>query len=573
VATLESLACHRQAFADAGQITMRMIEQLTKDERESALVILLVMFVVGAVMTVAGRADLFSAHGALVMVAALAGIFWVGSGFYAPEPSADRLTQYYDDPSKVGILLAMGWAVIAMFVGDWVAWLLVNPNLTFDAGWASFGRLRPVHTSGVIFGFGGNALIATSFYVMQRTCRARLPGQLSPWFVLLGYNLFCVIAATGYLMGITQSKEYAEPEWYADIWLVVVWVAYFILYMRTLARRKEPHIYVANWYYLAFILVVAMLHIVNNLAVPVSWAGVKSYSLFSGVQDAMTEWWYGHNAVAFFLTSGFLGMMYYYMPKRAERPIYSYRMSIISFWGITFFYMWAGSHHLHYTALPQWVQSLGMTFSVMLLIPSWVSAGNALMTLNGAWHKVRDDAVLRFMMVAAVFYGLTTFEGSFMAIRPVNALSHYTDWTIGHVHAGALGWVAMITFGAIYASVPWLWKRPAMYSARLVEAHFWLALAGTVVYVFAMWNSGIIQGLMWRTYNESGTLAYSFVDSLVAMHPYYIARAIGGLLFLIGTVIGCYNIWMTIRAVPHVATEPATDRPELAGTPALQPGE
>jgi len=552
---------------------MRMIEQLTKDERESALVILLVMFVVGAVMTVAGRADLFSVHGALVMVAALAGIFWVGSGFYAPEPSSDRLSQYYDDPSKVGILLAMGWAVIAMFVGDWVAWQLVNPNLTFDAGWASFGRLRPVHTSGVIFGFGGNALIATSFYVMQRTCRARLPGQLSPWFVLLGYNLFCVIAATGYLMGITQSKEYAEPEWYADLWLVVVWVAYFVLYMRTLARRKEPHIYVANWYYLAFILVVAMLHIVNNLAVPVSWAGVKSYSLFSGVQDAMTEWWYGHNAVAFFLTSGFLGMMYYYMPKRAERPIYSYRMSIISFWGITFFYMWAGSHHLHYTALPQWVQSLGMTFSVMLLIPSWVSAGNALMTLNGAWHKVRDDATLRFMMVAAVFYGLTTFEGSFMAIRPVNALSHYTDWTIGHVHAGALGWVAMITFGAIYASVPWLWKRPAMYSARLVEAHFWLALAGTVVYVFAMWNSGIIQGLMWRTYNESGTLAYSFVDSLVAMHPYYIARAIGGLLFLIGAVIGCYNIWMTIRAVPHVATEPATDRPELAGTPALQPGE
>ncbi|CEG09188.1 hypothetical protein BN961_02611 [Afipia felis] len=573
VATLESCACRKQAFADAGQITMRMIEQLTKDERESGLVILLIMFVVGAVMTVAGRADLFSVHGALVMVAALAGIFWVGSGYYSPEPSPDRLNQYYDDPSKVGIILSMGWAVIAMFVGDWVAWLLVNPNLTFDAGWASFGRLRPVHTSGVIFGFGGNALIATSFYVMQRTCRARLPGQLSPWFVLLGYNLFCVIAATGYLMGITQSKEYAEPEWYADIWLVVVWVVYFILYMRTLARRKEPHIYVANWYYLAFILVVAMLHIVNNLAVPVSWAGVKSYSLFSGVQDAMTEWWYGHNAVAFFLTSGFLGMLYYYMPKRAERPIYSYRMSIISFWGITFFYMWAGSHHLHYTALPQWVQSLGMTFSVMLLIPSWVSAGNALMTLNGAWHKVRDDAVLRFMMVAAVFYGLTTFEGSFMAIRPVNALSHYTDWTVGHVHAGALGWVAMITFGAIYASVPWLWKRPAMYSARLVEAHFWLALAGTVVYVFAMWNSGIIQGLMWRTYNENGTLAYSFVDSLVAMHPYYIARAIGGLLFLIGTIIGCYNIWMTIRAVPHVAAEPATDRPELAGAPALQPGE
>ena len=302
-----------------------------------------------------------------------------------------------------------------------------------------------MHTSGVIFGFGGNALIATSFHVMQRTCRARLPGQLSPWFVLLGFNLFCVIAASGYLMGVTQSKEYAEPEWYADIWLVVVWVTYFVLYIRTLARRNEPHIYVANWYYLAFILVVAVLHIVNNLAVPASFAGAKSYSAFSGVQDAMTQWWYGHNAVAFFLTAGFLGMLYYFLPKRAERPIYSYRLSILSFWGITFFYIWAGSHHLHYTALPHWVQTLGMTFSVMLLVPSWASAGNALMTLNGAWHKVRDDATLRFMMVAAVFYGLSTFEGSFMAIRPVNSLSHYTDWTVGHVHAGAMGWVALIS--------------------------------------------------------------------------------------------------------------------------------
>lgn len=550
-----------------------MIAQLTKNERQVALLILLALAVVGIAMAAGGRHDPFGAHGALVLLAAIVGSFAVISGYYAPEPPESRLDSYYDDPSKVGIILAMIWAVIAMFVGDWVAWLLVNPNLTFDAGWASFGRLRPVHTSGVIFGFGGNALIATSYYVMQRTSRARMPDQLTPWFVLLGYNLFCVIAATGYLMGVTQSKEYAEPEWYADIWLVIVWVAYFVLYLRTLARRKEPHIYVANWYYLAFILVVAMLHIVNNLAVPISWGSAKSYSLFSGVQDAMTEWWYGHNAVAFFLTSGFLGMLYYYMPKRAGRPIYSYRMSIISFWGITFFYMWAGSHHLHYTALPQWVQSLGMTFSVMLLIPSWVSAGNALMTLNGAWHKVRDDAVLRFMMVAAVFYGLTTFEGSFMAIRPVNSLSHYTDWTVGHVHAGALGWVAMITFGAIYASVPWLWKREAMYSARLVEAHFWLAVGGTVIYVFAMWNSGIIQGLMWRTYNESGTLAYSFVDSLVAMHPYYIARAVGGLFFLLGAAIGLYNIWMTIRTAPQAAPETAADRPVLAGGAVLQAGE
>ena len=554
-----------------------MIAELTKNERQGALIILLALAITGLAMAAGGRGDPFGVHGALVLVVAIAGIFAVIGGYYAPEPPQSRLDSYYDSPTKFGIIAAMVWAVIGMAVGDWVAWLLAYPEWTFDAAWASFGRLRPVHTSGVIFGFGGNALIATSFYVMQRTSRARLPDQLTPWFVLFGYNLFCVIAATGYLMGVTQSKEYAEPEWYADIWLVIVWVTYFVLYLRTLNRRKEPHIYVSNWYYLAFILVVAMLHIVNNLAVPISWGSAKSYSLFSGVQDAMTEWWYGHNAVAFFLTSGFLGMLYYYMPKRAGRPIYSYRMSIISFWGITFFYMWAGSHHLHYTALPQWVQSLGMTFSVMLLVPSWVSAGNALMTLNGAWHKVRDDAVLRFMMVAAVFYGLSTFEGSFMAIRPVNSLSHYTDWTVGHVHAGALGWVAMITFGAIYASVPWLWKRNGMYSAKLVEAHFWLALSGTIIYVFAMWNSGIIQGLMWRTYNESGTLAYSFVDSLVAMHPYYIARAVGGVFFLLGAVIGFYNIWMTIRtAAQDEAAHTTADRPVIepaVGAPALQPGE
>ena len=407
----------------------------------------------------------------------------------------------------------------------------------------------------MIFGFGGNALIATSFHIMQRTCRARMPDQITPWFVLLGFNLFCIVAASGYLMGVTQSKEYAEPEWYADLWLVVVWVVYFVLYIRTLARRNEPHIYVANWYYLAFILVVAVLHIVNNLAVPASLAGAKSYSAFAGVQDAMTQWWYGHNAVAFFLTSGFLGMLYYFLPKRAERPIYSYRLSILSFWGITFFYIWAGSHHLHYTALPHWVQTLGMTFSVMLLVPSWASAGNALMTLNGAWHKVRDDATLRFMMVAAVFYGLSTFEGSFMAIRPVNGLSHYTDWTVGHVHAGAMGWVALISFGSIYALVPVLWRRETMYSWKAVEWHFWLALAGTVIYVFAMWNSGITQGLMWRTYTDSGTLRYSFTDTLVAMHPYYIARAFGGLLFLIGACIGAWNVMMTIRRMPSETPE------------------
>ena len=555
-----------------------MVSELTIAERKFSLAVLAFLAVCGLVMAVAGNGDLLGAHGFIVLAASLGLVLLVGTRYYDPEPSEKRLLQYYDDPTKAGIVLAMVWAVIGMFFGVWVAALLAWPELTFvDSAWASFGRIRPVHTSGVIFGFGGNALIATSFHVLQRTSRARLPDQFSPWFVLIGYNLFCVVAASGYLMGVTQSKEYAEPEWYADIWLVIVWVVYFLIYIRTLQRRKEPHIYVANWYYMAFILVVAVLHIVNNLALPVSLGSAKSYSLFSGVQDAMVQWWYGHNAVAFFLTAGFLGMMYYYLPKRADRPIFSYRLSIISFWGITFLYMWAGSHHLHYTALPQWVQTLGMTFSVVLLVPSWASAGNALATLNGAWYKVRDDATLRFMMVAAVFYGISTFEGSFMAIRAVNSLSHYTDWTVGHVHAGALGWVAMITFGSFYALVPWMWRQERMYSPKLIEVHFWLALAGTVVYVFAMWNSGIIQGLMWRTYNDSGTLAYSFIDSLVAMHPYYIARTLGGALFLAGAVVCAYNIAMTIR-MARLTAAPAGEVEDIpvaspVGAAPLQAGE
>ena len=550
-----------------------MVAKFTVGERQFALGLLVAMALLGLAMAALGAGDAMGVHGFIILFISLALVFVVGASLEAPAPTEDRTRAYYDDPIKVGIVLAMIWAVIGMGVGDWVAWMLAYPDLRFDAPWSSFGRMRPVHTTGVIFGFGGNALIATSMHVMQRTCRARLAGQISPWFVIIGYNLFVIIAVSGYVMGVTQSKEYAEPEWYADIWLVIVWVTYFGLYLRTLARRNEPHIYVANWYYLAFILVVAVLHIVNNLAVPASFAAAKSYSLFSGVQDAMTQWWYGHNAVAFFLTSGFLGMLYYYLPKRANRPIYSYRLSILSFWGITFFYIWVGSHHLHYTALPHWVQTLGMTFSVMLLVPSWASAGNALMTLNGAWHKVRDDATLRFMFVAAVFYGLSTFEGSFLAIRPVNSLSHYTDWTVGHVHAGAMGWVALITFGSIYAVVPMIWKRETMYSWKLVEWHFWLALAGTLIYVFAMWNSGIIQGLMWRTYNEAGTLQYSFVDTLVAMHPYYIARAIGGLLFLAGALVGCYNIWMTIREVARESRELDHPTQSEAGEPAVPVAE
>ena len=547
-----------------------MFSDFSRDERLFSFILLGGLVVTGLAMAIAGRGDLLGTHGWLIFGLSLIALFAAVRQFDRPEPSAERLSEYYDAPTRAGLILTLIWGVIGMGVGFWVAALLAWPDLTFDVAWLSFGRLRPVHTSGVIFGFGGNALIATSFHVLQRTTRARLPDALSPWFVLLGYNLFCIVAASGYLMGLTQSKEYAEPEWYADIWLVVVWVVYFAIYMRTLARRKEPHIYVANWYYMAFILVVAILHIVNNLAVPVSLGSAKSYSLFAGVQDAMTQWWYGHNAVAFFLTAGFLGMMYYYLPKRANRPIFSYRMSIISFWGITFMYMWAGSHHLHYTALPHWVQTLGMAFSVVLLVPSWASAGNALLTLNGAWHKVRDDAVLRFMALAAIFYGITTFEGSFMAIRAVNSLSHYTDWTIGHVHAGALGWVAMITFGSLYSLVPSMFKRERIYSNKLVEVHFWLALAGTVIYVFAMWNSGVVQGLMWRTYDESGTLSYSFIESLDAMHPYYIARAFGGLLFLLGALTALYNVVMTIRMPAMAKLDLGQDLP---AEPALQAGE
>lgn len=526
-----------------------MIAQLSRTERQLAAVLAMALALLGLTMAVAAKQGPMAVHGFMALALGMGLFIAVASVLEKPQTNPDGQQQYYDDPTKVGIILSMVWGVFAMAIGLWVAALMVWPDATLGHAWMSYGRIRPVHTTGVIFAFGGNALIATSFHVMQRTSRTRLADQLSPWFVLVGYNLFLVWAVTGYMMGITQSKEYAEPEWYADLWLVVVWVAYLVLYLRTLARRAEPHIYVANWYYLAFIVVVAMLHIVNGFALPVSFAGAKSYTVFSGVQDAMVQWWYGHNAVAFFMTSGFLGMLYYYLPVRAQRPIYSYRLSILSFWGITFFYLWVGSHHLHYTALPHWVQTLGMTFSIMLLVPSWASAGNAIATLNGAWGRVRDDATLRFMFVAAVFYGLSTFEGSFMAIRPVNALSHYTDWTVGHVHSGALGWLAMVTFGAFYSTVPLIWGRKAMYSAKLVEWHFWLALAGLLTYVFSLWNAGITQGLMWRTYNAAGTLNYSFIESIDAMRPYYIARFLGGVLFLAGICVGAVNIWLTVRGV------------------------
>ncbi|WKW50251.1 cytochrome-c oxidase, cbb3-type subunit I [Rhodomicrobium lacus] len=505
-------------------------------------------------------------HAVVFALFAVAGtVFLAGKAFSsAPSQPADF---YADNVIKAATIATVFWGVAGFLLGDMIAWQLAFPALNFDLPWTNFGRLRPVHTSAVIFAFGGNALLATSMYVVQRTCKAKLFGGWLPWFVFWGYQLFLLMAASGYVLGITQGKEYAEPEWYVDLWLTIVWVAYLLVFLGTIMKRREPHIYVANWFYLAFIVTIAMLHIVNNLAVPVSFLGTKSYSAFSGVQDAMTQWWYGHNAVGFFLTAGFLGMMYYFVPKRAERPVYSYKLSIVHFWSLIFLYIWAGPHHLHYTALPDWAQTLGMTFSIMLWMPSWGGMINGLMTLSGAWDKLRTDPVIRFLVVSVAFYGMSTFEGPLMAIRSVNSLSHYTDWTVGHVHSGALGWVGMVSFGAIYCLVPWLWKRRGLYSQRLVEWHFWVATIGILLYITAMWVSGIMQGLMWRATDSLGVLQYSFVESVEAMHPYYIIRATGGLLYLTGGLIMAYNVFRTIRGDEPVDV---ADQPRIAAAPELR---
>jgi cytochrome c oxidase cbb3-type subunit 1 len=483
----------------------------------------------------------------------------------AHDGPADDRSGYFDAPIRVGSILTVFWGCVGFLVGIVVAAQLAWPDLNFGP-WFNFGRMRPLHTSAVVFAFGGTALMTTSFYVVQRTSRARLISDSLSWFVFWGYQLFLFMAATGYLLGITESREYAEPEWYTDIWLTIVWVAYLILFLGTIIKRKEPHIYVANWFYLAFIVTIALLHVVNNLSVPVSLLSAKSYSLFSGVQDALTQWWYGHNAVGFFLTAGFLGMMYYFMPKQAGRPVYSYRLSIIHFWALIFLYIWAGPHHLHYTALPDWAQTLGMVFSIMLWMPSWGGMINGLMTLRGAWDKLRTDPIIRMMVLAVAFYGMSTFEGPVMSIKSVNALSHYTNWTIGHVHSGALGWVGMISFAAVYFMVPRLWNRAQLYSLRMVNWHFWLATAGIVVYTAVMWVAGITQGLMWREYNDQGFLVYSFAEVVAAMHPYYVARVGGGVLYLAGALVMAVNIWMTI------AGRVRSERP-IAGTATLQPAE
>jgi len=493
----------------------------------------------------------FSVHMAIVSAAALL-VAWVTmykadfqvlSGF-KPATMPD-MSRYDDDLIRLGVIATVFWGVVGFLVGVVIATQMVIPTLNLEP-WFSFGRMRPLHTSAVIFAFGGNALIATSFYVVQRTCRARLAFPALARFVFWGYQLFIVLAATGYLMGVTASREYAEPEWYVDLWLTLVWVAYFTVFVGTLVRRTEPHIYVANWFYLAFIITIAMLHIVNNLAVPATIFGSKSYSAFAGVQDALTQWWYGHNAVGFFLTAGFLAMMYYFVPKQAERPIYSYRLSIIHFWSLIFLYIWAGPHHLHYTALPDWAQTLGMVFSIVLWMPSWGGMINGLMTLNGAWDKIRTDPIIRMMVFALAFYGMATFEGPMLSIKAVNSLSHYTEWTIGHVHSGALGWNGMITFAAIYYLTPRLWGRERLYSLRMVNWHFWLATLGLVLYASALWVAGITQGLMAREYGPDGYLVYAFAEIVAAMKPYYAMRVVGGLLYLTGALIMVWNVWMTI---------------------------
>ncbi|OEE39465.1 cytochrome-c oxidase, cbb3-type subunit I [Vibrio ordalii] len=443
-------------------------------------------------------------------------------------------------------LVTILWGIVGMAVGVLIAAQLVWPQLNFDTPWLTYSRLRPLHTNAVIFAFGTSALFATSYYVVQRTCQTRLFGGPLVPFTFWGWQAIILSAAITLPLGYTSGKEYAELEWPIDIAIALVWVSYAIVFFGTLVKRKTAHIYVANWFFGAFILTVAVLHIVNSMAIPVSMG--KSYSVYAGAVDAMVQWWYGHNAVGFLLTAGFLGMMYYFVPKQAERPVYSYRLSIVHFWALISLYIWAGPHHLHYTALPDWTQSLGMVMSLVLFAPSWGGMINGIMTLSGAWHKLRYDPILRFLIVSLSFYGMSTFEGPMMSIKTVNALSHYTDWTIGHVHSGALGWVAMVSIGSVYHLIPRLFNQERMYSVGLINAHFWLATIGTVLYIVAMWISGVMQGLMWRAVNSDGTLTYSFVESVQASYPFYTVRFIGGFIFLAGMFLMAYNTYKTVFA-------------------------
>lgn len=464
------------------------------------------------------------------------------------------VASYNDRVVRQFTVMTMVWGIVGMLVGVVIAAQLAFPLLNFDIPWLTYSRLRPLHTSAVIFAFGGCGLFATSYYVVQRTCHVTLFAPKLAAFTFWGWQAMVVAVAITYPLGITQVREYAEPEWPIDILITLVWVSYAVVFFGTIAKRKIKHIYVANWFFGAYILTIAVLHIINNLAIPVSlW---KSYPVYSGAVDAMVQWWYGHNAVGFFLTAGFLGMMYYFVPKQAERPIYSYRLSVVHFWSLIAVYMWAGPHHLHYSAIPDWAQSVGMVFSLILLAPSWGGMINGIMTLSGAWHKLRTDPVLRFMIVSLSFYGMSTFEGPMMSIKTVNSLSHFTDWTIGHVHSGALGWVALITMASVYHLFPKLFGAKQLYSLRLVEWHFWIATIGIVLYIAAMWIAGVMQGLMWRAVNADGTLTYTFIESLNATYPFYYVRLLGGLMFLTGTLIMSWNLYQTWRQSTGIVPAP-----------------
>ena len=470
----------------------------------------------------------------------------------------DSQSSYNDKVVRQFAIMTVVWGVVGMLVGLVIAAQLIWPALNFDVPWLSYGRLRPLHTNAVIFAFGGCGLFATAYYVVQRTCHVRLAFDKLAAFTFWGWQLVIVLAAVSLPLGITQSKEYAELEWPIDLLIAVVWVSFAAVFLGTIAKRRVKHIYVANWFYASFIITVAVLHIFNNLAIPVSL--FKSYPIYTGIVDGMMQWWYGHNAVGFFLTAGFLGMMYYFVPKQAGRPVYSYRLSVVHFWALIAIYMWAGPHHLHYTSLPDWAQSIGMVFSIILLAPSWGGMINGIMTLSGAWHKLRTDPILKFMIVSLSFYGMSTFEGPMMSIKTVNALSHYTDWTIGHVHSGALGWVAMMTIGTLYNLIPRVFNKDAMYSTRLIDVHFWTSTIGVVLYAVSMWISGITQGLMWRAFNDDGTLTYSFIESLKFTYPYYGLRLLGGLVFFSGMLIMVYNVWKTVAAArvePVPVVQPA----------------
>jgi cytochrome c oxidase cbb3-type subunit I/II len=465
----------------------------------------------------------------------------------------------YDDAIVRRFVTAtMVWGAVGMLVGLVLALQLAVPTLNF-APYFTFGRLRPLHTNAVIFAFAGNALFAAIYYSTQRLVKARPLSDLLSSIHFWGWQLIIVAAAITLPLGFTQGKEYAELEWPIDLAITAVWVTFAVNFFGMLRNRREQHLYVAVWFYIATIVTVAILHIFNSLAVP--WSPLKSYSLYAGVEDAFMQWWYGHNAVAFFLTTPFLGLMYYFLPKAAERPVFSYRLSILHFWSLVFIYIWAGPHHLHYTALPAWASTLGMIFSVMLWMPSWGGMINGLLTLRGAWGRVAADPVLKFFVVGITFYGMATFEGPMLSVKSVNALSHYTDWNIAHVHAGALGWVGFMTFGMVYWLAPRLWQAP-LYSVRLATLHFWVATIGIVLYVISMWAAGITQGLMWRAFDETGRLQYpDFLETVTRLHPMYWVRVLGGTMYIAGVVIAAYNLIQTWRSRPRVYAEVEVEVP------------